>query len=208
MTICVLADEPLKNELLQKGFPDNVEIVWADTAKVFYSVSDVDVYFDLLFNADRERLARLQRLRGKPVFINAVTETLAETEPSFIRVNGWPTMLGRAITELAIYDSSQEEIIAGIFKQLQWEYKIVPDVPGMITPRIIAMIINEAYYTLEQKVSTKEEIDTAMKLGTNYPFGPFEWSRKIGLEKIHSLLDKLSVAEERYQPCGLLKAEV
>ena len=42
------------------------------------------------------------------------------------------------------------------------------------------MIINEAFLALQEGVSTKEEINTAMKLGTNYPLGPFEWVEKIG----------------------------
>ena len=70
----------------------------------------------------------------------------------------------------------------------------------MITPRVIAMIINEAYFTLQAGVSTKEEIDTAMKLGTNYPYGPFEWADKIGLNRIKTLLQTLSKTDTRYLP--------
>ncbi|MEO5650820.1 MAG: 3-hydroxyacyl-CoA dehydrogenase family protein, partial [Ginsengibacter sp.] len=66
--------------------------------------------------------------------------------------------------------------------------------------RVISMIINEAFYTLKENVSTKKEIDLAMKLGTNYPFGPFEWAEKIGLENVFNLLKKLSEKEERYIP--------
>lgn len=207
MRICVLADEILKSEFLQKGIPEDVEIIWADTLKVLYSISEVDVYFDLLFIMDRERIDRLSRLKEKPVFINAVNNTLKESDTSFIRINAWPGMLNRSITELSVHKPSREDIISTIFKKLQWKYQFVPDVPGMITPRIIAMIINEAYYTLEQQVSTKDEIDIAMKLGTNYPMGPFEWSRKIGLNKIYSLLHELSLKEERYLPSALLKQE-
>jgi 3-hydroxybutyryl-CoA dehydrogenase len=74
----------------------------------------------------------------------------------------------------------------------------VPDEIGFITPRVVSMIINEAFIALKEGVSTKGEIDTAMKLGTNYPYGPFEWAEKIGVEKIKSLLDKLSMQEKRY----------
>ena len=207
MTICVLADDQLKSAFLEKGIPDDIEIIWADTVKVLYTVSDIDVYFDLLFHPDRERMAELSRLKEKPVFINAVNETLAESALSFIRVNAWPTMWNRDITEVAIHAPSQEQVVASVFKKLQWAYLIVPDIPGMITPRVIATIINEAYYALEQEVSTKEEIDLAMKLGTNYPMGPFEWSQKIGLKKVHSLLNKLSLTEERYKPSELLVIE-
>jgi 3-hydroxybutyryl-CoA dehydrogenase len=78
----------------------------------------------------------------------------------------------------------------------------------MVTPRVISAIINEAYFTLQADVSTKEEIDTAMKLGTNYPFGPFEWSRAIGLKKIYELLLALSKTDSRYLPAARLQEEV
>ena len=55
-------------------------------------------------------------------------------------------------------------------------------------------------------MSTKKEIDTAMKLGTNYPYGPFEWCEKIGKERVYQLLNHLSKTDERYHPApGLVK---
>ena len=79
--------------------------------------------------------------------------------------------------------------------------------PGFITPRVISMIINEAYFALAEGVSTPEEIDTAMKLGTAYPHGPLTWGDKIGLQNIVTLLQKLSVAQPRYAPCEFLVQE-
>ena len=81
----------------------------------------------------------------------------------------------------------------------------MPDIAGFITPRIVVSIINEAHIALEEKVSNETEIDTAMKLGTNYPYGPFEWNELIGPEKVYNLLDALSKEHERYRPCELLK---
>ena len=46
-----------------------------------------------------------------------------------------------------------------------------------------------------------------MKLGTNYPYGPFEWSKKIGLKKIYDLLTLLAKTNARYEPSPLLKKE-
>jgi 3-hydroxybutyryl-CoA dehydrogenase len=156
---------------------------------------------------ERERIDQLKKLEEKPIFINAVENTLEECGLTAIRINAWPTMLKRDITELAIREPSEEAIAIEIFEAFRWDVKFVPDVAGMITPRIIAMIINEAYFTLEQDVSTKHEIDLAMKLGTNYPLGPFEWSHKIGLNRVYSLLNKLSLTEPRYLPSDLLKEE-
>jgi 3-hydroxybutyryl-CoA dehydrogenase len=50
-------------------------------------------------------------------------------------------------------------------------------------------------------------MDTAMKLGTAYPYGPFEWGNKIGLQNIVNLLKKLSKKQPRYTPCELLVQE-
>jgi len=68
----------------------------------------------------------------------------------------------------------------------------------MISARVIAMIINEAYFGLGDEITSKTETDIAMKLGTNYPYGPFEWSEKIGLQKIYALLKKLNKSDSRY----------
>lgn len=70
------------------------------------------------------------------------------------------------------------------------------------------MIINEAYFAVNDEVSSKKEIDTAMKLGTNYPYGPFEWAALIGKNNILELLQKLSLTDTRYQPAELLIKEV
>ena len=96
-----------------------------------------------------------------------------------------------------------EKIFSCFNKSTEW----VPDIPGFITPRVISMIINEAWFTLDEKVSTKEEIDTAMKLGTNYPYGPFEWGTRIGLKNVYELLTMLSKINSRYTPSSLLQKE-
>jgi 3-hydroxybutyryl-CoA dehydrogenase len=78
----------------------------------------------------------------------------------------------------------------------------------MITARILAVLINEAWYTWQEGVSSKEEIDTAMRLGTNYPLGPFEWGARIGLDRIVGLLEVMSRTDPRYIPADTLKKAV
>jgi 3-hydroxybutyryl-CoA dehydrogenase len=97
-----------------------------------------------------------------------------------------------------------EATIKDLFDQLQWKYVLAPDIPGMVTARVLAAIINEAYYTLGAQVSTREEIDIAMKLGTSYPYGPFEWGDRIGLKHVHELLTELSSVDKRYMPAAML----
>lgn len=76
-------------------------------------------------------------------------------------------------------------------------------------PRTIAMIINEAYFALGEKLATAEDIDLAMKNGVNYPLGPIEWGEKIGLHNIAQLLEELSTItrDERYKLSTELKLQ-
>ena len=129
-----------------------------------------------------------------------------ELPPGFIRINGWNSFLKRNLVEAAGADENKkagEKVFSCFNKSTEW----VPDIPGFITPRVISMIINEAWFTLDEKVSTKEEIDTAMKLGTNYPYGPFEWGTRIGLKNVYELLTMLSKINSRYTPSSLLQKE-
>jgi 3-hydroxybutyryl-CoA dehydrogenase len=57
--------------------------------------------------------------------------------------------------------------------------------------RVISCIVNEAYLALSEGVATAEDIDRAMKLGANYPRGPFEWEDEIGTDRILHTLDSL-----------------
>jgi 3-hydroxybutyryl-CoA dehydrogenase len=206
MTAAILTDEVLKQELLAKKLPEGVTIVWADSVRAL-TIADADVYIDLLFEPDVERTQHLKRLLPKPVIVNSVSYTTKKIGADFIRINAWPGLLQRPVTEVALAPAIDEAIVKDIFDQLQWNYVVAPDIAGMITARVLATIINEAYYTLGDRVSTREEIDIAMKLGTSYPYGPFEWSAKIGLKRIYELLTQLSDVDKRYTPAPLLVTE-
>jgi len=207
MKIVVLADESLQMELLAQGLRENVLTEWVNEPEALLNYPDADAYIDLLFQNDTLRNSILQQLYPKPVFVNAVITTLRQLPEGFIRINGWSTFLKRPVVEAAAADDNMkiktEEIFALFNKTPEW----CPDTPGFISVRVIAMIINEAYFALQDEVSTKEEIDIAMKLGTNYPYGPFEWSKKIGLKNLYELLSTLAGTSSRYQPATLLKKE-
>jgi 3-hydroxybutyryl-CoA dehydrogenase len=67
------------------------------------------------------------------------------------------------------------------------------------------MIVNEACFALNEKVSSPAEIDIALKLGTSYPLGPFEWSKQVGSDRIIQLLTSLSKDNERYMPAPFIE---
>jgi len=140
-------------------------------------------------------------------FFNAVTD-IAESHPAHtIRFNGWPGFISGPLLEAASSNEADKLKAAFVLDFFSKKPEWVTDQPGFISARVLAAVINEAWLTLEEGVSTKEAIDTAMKLGTNYPFGPFEWTEKIGAGNIAGLLTLLAETAPRYQPAPLLIKE-
>lgn len=79
-----------------------------------------------------------------------------------------------------------------------------------IFSRVLVGIINEAMWAVTENVASARDIDTAMKLGTNYLYGPLEWADKIGIEKVQYLLEALNktVSDNRFSspPYGTVSA--
>jgi 3-hydroxybutyryl-CoA dehydrogenase len=205
MHIVVIADGMTQKEFQDKPLSQDM--------RVYFVTSVEDTHFEaeaFFYLQDEEELAgdvlELEALKA-PVFVNAVSTTLKNLPANCIRINAWPGfLLNKAIEFTA--PENQLDAVHSILKGMDWEPRRVPDIVGMISPRIITMIINEAYFALGEDLSSKEEIDIAMKLGTNYPYGPFEWSEKIGLTKIYNLLKQLSHLDKRYIPAPLLEKEL
>ena len=207
MQIVVKANTKQKQAFLNKGIAEAVQIYWLANEK---QIPAADAYFDLCFEEEGPAFSNITH---QPVFVNSVIETSEQLPGNFIRLNAWNGFLERDSIEVVSTDLSEggqasQMIIGDILKKLGWKYHLVPDIPGMIAARVIAMIINEAYFGLGDEISTKAEIDIAMKLGTNYPMGPFEWSLKIGLTKIYALLKKLSEQDNRYTVAPALEKEL
>ena len=84
------------------------------------------------------------------------------------------------------------------------------DHPGFIVNRILMPMVNEAIFALMEGVASKEDIDTAMVLGTNQPIGPLALSDLIGLDTVLSIMESIykETRNPRHQPCPLLKKYV
>ncbi len=96
------------------------------------------------------------------------------------------------------------------WQQTGQETITVGDGPGLVRARTVGCLINEAVSALQEGVATPADIDTAMKLGTNYPLGPLEWADLIGLDTVLGVMTGLyhEWGEDRYRPAPLLKRMV
>ena len=201
MKIIVIAEVGMQKEFESKGIPEGIEIYFETYLPTTPLLGDA--YFYLLDEIGLKDSIDWIEQANAPVFVNAVISTLNGLPTNAIRINAWPGFIQRPLIEIC---TSKENLSSAgkVLQALNWNYEMVPDVVGLVAPKIISMVINEAYFALGDNVSDKEGIDTAMKLGTNYPYGPFEWCEIIGPDKIHDLLAILSETDSRYLPAPLL----
>jgi 3-hydroxybutyryl-CoA dehydrogenase len=103
-------------------------------------------------------------------------------------------------------EAAVTQTIVDISKQLGKVPCVVNDYPGFIANRILMPMINEAIYSLYERVSGVEEIDTVMKLGMAHPMGPLQLADFIGLDVCLSILNVLyeGFSNQKYAACPLL----
>ena len=204
---------------LQEKLGDKADnLTWVDDLDLISdNVNDYDLIFDLKFDDHHDRLKYYAHLKNKPVIVGAVKQQLAkakfdfkrEVECNLIGMNTLPGFINRSLIECSLLDSNKKNDLDSLMLAMGWDYKLVQDRVGMVTPRVVFMIINEACYTLQEGTADMKDIDTSMKLGTNYPFGPFEWADKIGIKHVYETLEAMydDTHDERYKVCPLLKSK-
>ena len=201
MKIVVRAEDNLWQEIICC----NKAIDWCRISNVteLQEHKDAEAYFNLYPYNKSDKYPVIDI----PVFINSVDIPLSEINDSkhLIRINGWAGFVKRDSWEISGQLTNNAKLI---LQHMNKKFIQVNDEPGFISARILAMIINEAFFAREENVSTELEIDIAMRLGTNYPKGPFEWVKEIGTENIYSLLQKLSDSQPRYKPSPLLMKSI
>jgi 3-hydroxybutyryl-CoA dehydrogenase len=138
---------------------------------------------------------------------NASVAEVASWLPKDILLVGWAALPPlRDVIELVAYHDEASKAATNLLISLHKEVVPVEDSLGGVLPRIIASLINNAAYALYENVASAEDIDAAMKLGTNYPLGPLEWADLIGLSQVIGMLDAMSAryGSQLYHPCPLL----
>ncbi|MEJ7643184.1 MAG: 3-hydroxyacyl-CoA dehydrogenase family protein [Chryseolinea sp.] len=216
MNILVIGDEVNLLECKKKfGDKQNYSCVQEHRDAEKFLPSN-DLIFDFIIDEEPHQF-EIYRDDSTPVFLNTCKISLGELvhlvdQPfsgSIFGFNGLPTMVNRELLEVSIWNPQDEGELKRICSELKTDYLLVDDRVGLVTPRVVCMIINEAYYAAQDGTATRADIDLAMKLGTNYPYGPFEWSQRIGIKHVYELIEALYIdtQDERYKICPLLKKE-
>lgn len=215
MQILVMGHSDRREELALKISAGHIVEYTGEQVASIPDLSIFDLVFDLNFDDHPEDIIHYEGHSFLMLVVGAAKYNLQaiiagrnkDVLPSLIGMNTWPTCINRGILEWTV-TSNQDQIKAQkLADNLGWEVSFVADKIGMVTPRVLAMIINEAFFTIEDRTATVEDIDNAMKLGTNYPFGPFEWANKIGISEIYQTLDAIfnNTGDPRYRICPTLK---
>lgn len=114
----------------------------------------------------------------------------------------------------ATYESyvrpEHKSVLERAFETLGISLHLVSEVGiGFTFPRISSMVINEAYFALEEGLASAEDIDTAMKYGVSYPLGPLDWANRTNPKHVATLLDELYsvTGDQRYRASMALRLE-
>lgn len=110
--------------------------------------------------------------------------------------NGWPVPgVPKTLALEVVAPAPTLALLARLLEPMGVQLMAAPATPGMISARVIAMIINEAHLLLQEGAASAEDIDLSMKLGTGYPMGPFAWEQLWGVEKTRALLGAMAERE-------------
>ena len=220
--VLILGDDPLAGEYAEALAPSGYKVTLHPQLKSVKSLGGRASIALELTNTDplakKSNLIALDKVLPETTAILTSSITITVLEQSswlsmkhrLVGIAALPTFIAREVAEVApsIYTlPSTVDVARNFFSSIKKEIAIVQDRVGMVLPRILCQIINEALFAVQQGVASPQEIDLAMKLGMNFPMGPLEWGEKIGFDQVYALLDALQkdLREERYRICPLLK---
>ena len=140
-----------------------------------------------------------------PLGVDATTCALAESlDPT--RTVAVDTLSGckgrRTIMTTPVTDPAHRDAVHALLAADGTPVTVIRDSPGFIAQRIVAMIVNVACNIAQQRIAVPRDIDTAVKLGLNYPKGPLELGDEVGPRRVLRILRGLGecYGDPRYRP--------
>lgn len=218
-TILLTGSGPLYDEMKVWLNTFNVQVI--GIRELVLKLDEIDLALEV-HNMDlAKKKESIQLLDDQlPAHVPILTSSLAITATEAAswtttpaRVCGFGTFIPlseRALIEVAPALQTSKEVVKAatdFIQSLGKETAVVEDEVGLVFPRILSLIINEAAFAVMEGTASPEDIDIAMKKGTNYPYGPLEWADRIGLDEVYAVIRGLhqNLAEERYRPAPLLR---
>jgi 3-hydroxybutyryl-CoA dehydrogenase len=205
LRIQLLADEP---------YFDSFSHYLTGIAGIELVAHNGDVVLDLRFLDPAKKLAEAPS--GKTIITNTLTHSTTSVQAAMgkdsmvIGLPVFPHYFERQKTIEYSYPvgaDKNESAITDFLSLLGKTGEQINDAIAGVFPRALAMIVNEAAFAVQEGVAVPEDIDTAMKLGTNYPKGPLAWCDEIGAEAIVATLDALAreYGADRYRVAAILR---
>jgi 3-hydroxybutyryl-CoA dehydrogenase len=190
------------------------------TTKVMGDLADCDMAIEAVTEKETIKLDIFRQLDGivkKGAILASNTSSIPITRIAAVTgrpdqvigmhfMNPVPVMkLVEVIRGLATSDETFNAT-AALVARLNKEMAVSADYPGFIVNRILIPMINEAAFALFEGVANVEDIDKAMKLGTNQPMGPLTLADFIGLDTCLAIMNVLyeGFKDTKYRPCPLL----
>ncbi len=147
--------------------------------------------------------ARLVRCDGRPATV------LAKDRPAVVvdRTLDDATATGIAIAACDGCPAAALDETTGLLQAAGLTVYVIDDAPGLVVTRTVAMLVNGAVDARHKGVASAADIDTAMRLGTNYPLGPLAWGQSWGPATVLQILEAMHAwyGEDRYRPSALLR---
>jgi 3-hydroxybutyryl-CoA dehydrogenase len=210
--VCISWNESLakKQNTLSPGIIISSTI--PENTSVAIELTNIDV---LTKKKNLEKLAKALP-ETAPILSSSITITATEQcawivgKHRLVGIAALPTFIDKSLVEVAptIYTPMETlEVVSRFFLTIGKEIEIVQDRVGMVLPRILCQVINEAAFAITEDIAAPDDIDKALTLGMHFPIGPIEWAEQIGLDQVYAILTALhtDLQEERYRIAPILK---
>jgi len=210
--VCISRNDPYLIE--EETFSSNV-IISKDIPKntsVAIELTNIDI------PAKKKNIEKLAKALPEtaPILTSSITVTATEQsgwitgKHRLVGIAALPSFIDKPLVEVAptIYTPKETlDVVARFFRTINKEIEIVQDRAGMVMPRILCQVINEAAFAVTEDVAAPDDIDKALTLGMNFPLGPIKWAEQIGLDQVYAVLTAIhtDLQEERYRIAPILK---
>ena len=220
ITLCSSHGYAVVYDFNEKGgvSPANQSKFIVRSAQIRHNVSFALELTNLDLQKKRKNLEALDKSLPVTTAITSSSVAVSATEQSSwiqhkSRLVGFcalPTLSQSSLVEVAptVFSPSEAiQVVQRFFHSLGKELELVQDRVGMVLPRIICQVINEAAFALQEEVASPQEIDLAMRTGAHFPLGPVEWADRFGMQQVYAVLAAIQrdLGEDRYRVSPLLR---